>query len=374
MKILIISKYFYPKRGGIEEVVHKTAKELVKNGIGVTVIASDEVEKKEVIDGINVIRVPTKFSLSGSPISPGIFLEIIRNDFDVCDLNEPNPFSTLFAFLALSLKNKPYVISYHSDITRFSFLRFIKWFYVDVFQRFFLMRGAKKIMPTSPNYINNSDILPYFKEKIVVIPNFVEVKNEKISNVKHKDFRLLFVGRLIYYKGLEYLIRAMPLVAKEIKNVKLIMFGDGQLKEELKKLANELDVEKYIVWCKNLSDEEKIKEYKKCDIFILPSIYKSEAFGVVQLEAMIYGKPLISTNIEGSGVTFVNKNNETGIVIPPKDPEALKDAIVKLWKDKKLRTRYGKNGRKRVEKYFSSEKISKDIINVYKEITDNLVI
>ena len=280
------------------------------------------------------MRIPTWLEFGGAPISPGIFLHVLKEDFDICHLHEPNPFSNLLAHKALILKRKPWVVTYHSDIVfrKGPVYGTSKWIYVNICQKHFILRGAKSIMPTSPQYIKISDILPHFREKCVVVPNGVDIEKHKPKNIKHKGKRIMFLGRLIYYKGLQYLIKAMPQILEKVPDAELIIVGDGPFKKEWQSLAKKLGVDKKVKWLGRVSDDEKLKQYQMCDVFVLPSIYKSEAFGIVLLEAMACGKPTIGTDVSGT----VYALEDAGIVVKHSNEKALSDAVIKVLKNKKL--------------------------------------
>jgi len=169
---------------------------------------------------------------------------------------------------------------------------------------------------------------------------------------------VLFVGRLVYYKGVEYLIRAFKNI-----NAQLVLVGSGPLENDLKHLAKDLEIEERVHFLNNIPDADLKAFYHACDIFVLPSIEKTECFGLVQLEAMACGKPVISTNLP-TGVPWINQHKKTGLVVPPKDVEALHQAIVFLLENEKLRNEYGKNGQERV-KEFTIDLMVEKINNLY---------
>jgi rhamnosyl/mannosyltransferase len=362
MKVLIVSKYFYPVFGGVETNAFYVAKELVKKGNEVTVIASGDSYSRERIKGVHVIRVPTWLTIGPTPISPGVFNEILGRDFDIANLHDPNPSQNFFAYLALRLKRKPFVVTYHSDIEPHTLsIKLLKFFYVNLFQRFFLLRKARKIMPTSPQYIDLSDILPKFRHKCEIVPNGVDLSFFKPLKSK-KGSRILFVGRLIYYKGLQYLIKALPEILEKVPDAKLAIVGDGPLKAEWTALAKRLKVNDRIEWLGKLSDKDMLKQYQKCDVFVLPSIYKTEAFGIVLLEAMACGKPCVGTNISGTEYVL----EDSGIAVDPQDEEQLSTAVVRVLTDRKLAEEMSRKGLKKISG-FDWPKIADKVFKTYKE-------
>jgi len=181
-------------------------------------------------------------------------------------------------------------------------------------------------------------------------------------HTKHGPNIVLFVGRLIYYKGAEHLIRAM----KDVDG-KLLIVGEGPLEGQLRSLAAELGIEDKVAFLGRIQDREMAAYYHSCDVFVLPSIARSEAFGIVQLEAMACGKPVINTDLP-TGVPKVSRNGETGITVPPADPAALTEAINNLLEDSDLRQEYGSNARRRVEERFSIKRMLDDVYRVYEKV------
>ncbi len=364
MKALIVSKYFYPTIGGVETNAFYVAEELVKRGVDVTVLASGDRRSEEKIKGIKVVRLPTWLTIGPTPISPGVFNEVLGRDFDIANLHDPNPAQNFFAYLALRLRRKPFVVTYHSDIVPHNLsIRLMKFFYVNIFQRYFLLKKAKAIMPTSPQYIEISDVLNHFRHKCSIVPNGVDLAVFKPKSIKHSGKRILFVGRLIYYKGLQYLIKAMPEVLEKVPDAKLTIVGEGPLMGEWKELAKRLKVNDRIEWLGRLTDAGILKEYQKCDVFVLPSIYKTEAFGIVLLEAMACGKPCIGTNVSGTEYVL----EDSGIAVDPQDEEQLSTAIVRVLTNKKLADEMSRKGLAKVRE-FDWKKIVDKVMSVYKSV------
>jgi len=171
----------------------------------------------------------------------------------------------------------------------------------------------------------------------------------------------LFVGRLCYFKGLEYLIEAMQYV-----NGKLLIIGTGPEEQNLKAKVNKDNLNWKIIFLGNISNNDLPSYYDACDLFVLPSSHRSEAFGTVIIEAMASGKAVISTEL-GTGTSFVNVNGKTGIVVPPRNAKLLADAINSLLADEQLRKKYELNAKRRSEE-FSSEHLVEKITNLYTEV------
>ncbi|MCL5959596.1 MAG: glycosyltransferase, partial [Chloroflexi bacterium] len=212
--------------------------------------------------------------------------------------------------------------------------------------------------------------LSRYGEKTTIIPYGIDLDRFEEQSV-HKlnatgtEFDgplLLFVGRLRYYKGLRYLLRAMP----EIE-AKLLVVGIGAEEDVLKSLTSELGLQEKVIFLGEVSDEDLPAYYHACDVFVLPSSHRSEAFGLVQLEAMLAGKPVVSTEL-GTGTSYVNLHGETGLVVPPCDSPALAGAVNALLKDPDLRQRMGQKGRERVRAEFSVEMMVDRIAALYRDL------
>jgi len=374
LKILQISKYYHPYLGGIENHVHTLSTELTKQNNDVTVIASSKNRKFELnkMNGVKIIKFPKFFEIFNAPVSPDLLFKS-NLDYDIVHIHLPNPFTSL---LVLFKKTKNLIVTYHSDIIKFGFLKKILNFLYTKLILTKILKRAKKIIVTTPNYVEGSPIIKKFKKKIVTVPLGIDIssfklnvkKNQKFHKLKKKHLGkkiLLFVGRLVPYKGLPYLIYAMKKVTQKFPEIKLFIIGEGPQRENLKSLVNFLDISDNIQFLGEVSSQDLPIYYNLCDIFILPSTYKAEAFGIVQLEAMACQKPVISTNIPGSGVSFVNTSNETGIIVKPKDVKELVDAIIYLLKNEDVRKKLGKNAFKKVKNTFNKDIMTKNILDVY---------
>lgn len=375
MKILQIGKYYWPKGGGIEKHVKILSGGLRENGIDIEVVASNTKNDKEVnfVNGVKVTRLPKLFELFNQPIVLGLLKFLRQANTDIIHVHLPNPLATISVLLSRKVR---IVVTYHSDIIGKP-LAFVADFFTKL-----LLEKALAIIVQSPNYISGSKILRKCKRKIVVIPSCVDFDNYGLTKKVKNDVKnlrktlglngktiLLFVGRLIPYKGVDYLLNAMTTVSKQFEGkVKLLIVGDGKLKSRLIDLASKLHLKKDVKFLGYVNEEKLIAYYHLADIFILPSITRQEAFGLVQVEAMACGKPVISTNIKGSGVPWVNLHNKTGLVVPVKDSDSLAEAIITLMKNRSLRKRFGKNAMRRVKLLFDKERMVNETAKLYNKI------
>jgi len=365
MKILHIYKDYYPVMGGIENYVKTLAEFQKGEGHDVTVLATSPSGKTtlEMINGVRVIKSARIAKISSTPLSLSLFKWIRRLDADITHLHFPYPLGE-FAHLFLG-RSSHTVITYHSDIvkqklTLLLYIPFLRW----------IMRKADCVLATSPQYIETSPYLRAVKDKCVVVPLGTDISrfqrpDKRMSSAIRKEngnsFILLFVGRLRYFKGLRYLVEAMKSV-----DAKLLVIGTGPEEKALKEMVVRDKLDGKAIFLGDVSDEYLPAYYDACDVFVLPSSHRSEAFGTVLIEAMASGKPVISSEL-GTGTSFVNIHGLTGLVVPPKDPAALAGAIKRLLSDDSLRQEYALNAGKRA-KEFTNDVLNKRVLEVYEKV------
>lgn len=371
-KILHISKYYYPYKGGTEQ----TARDCVNALIGAydqKVICFNDCcdDKIDNVDGIEVIRcaVITTISSQALSLTIGKKLEYILRSYepDIIIFHYPNPLVARYVLKYISPVTK-FVIYWHLDIVKQKFLRL---FFEGQNKR--LIDRANVVVATSPNYIENSLYLSSIKNKCNVIPSCIneerlritpEVENiaGEIRNNNCNKIICLAVGRHTEYKGFKYLIQAAHLLDD---NFQIFITGSG---EETDKLKIEAGDDKKIHFL-GIVDDVVLKGYLTAmDIFCFPSITKNEAFGLALAEAMYYGKPAVTFNIPGSGVNYVCLNKENGIEVPNRDVNAYADALKTLASDSNLRKKMGTAGRGRVEKNFMYKQFKDNILNTIEEL------
>lgn len=370
MKIVQTNKAYYPKVGGIETTITTLSEGLVNNyGAEIkSLVCNEKICYKtinEMLNGVDVQYLPTLGFVKSLPISPGYFKSLSKLKGDVLHIHEPFPLADLsLAFISKIKKNFSHiVVSWHSDIIR---QKWVLLFYRKYIHN--LLKVADKIIVSNHSLIDNSEFLPAYKNKCVVIPigvNLNWAKSESIYLNHQKDVSLLFVGRLVYYKGINILIDSMT----SVKNATLTIIGNGPLKDQILSQIKKLKLSERINIIPEADEETLHSYYKNCDLLILPSVEKSETYGIVQIEAMACGKPVICTDL-GTGTTFINQHNVTGIVVPPKDSKALGVAINKLVSNADLRISLGKNAKERAFSEFTSDLMVKRIYELYSNILD----
>ena len=315
----------------------------------------------ENIDGITVRRLGVALHLAGAPVCPAMPRAIARSQADLVHMQWPNP-AAFLAFLASGYRG-PLIVSWQSDVVR---QRFLDRLFAPV-TRVVLSRAAL-VLASSPDYAANSPVLNQWTDRVRVVP--IGISDESLRNIdsaavgeirsKYGPRIVLGVGRLVYYKGFEHLIRA----ARSIDGVVLII-GEGPLRARLEQEIERQGVAARVFLLGHVRDIAAF--YHACDVFVLPSIARSEAYGIVQLEAMACQKPIVNTEV-GSGVTYVSPNGVTGITVPPADSIALAGAINKLLGNSALRRDLGAAGLRRMREEFSVERMASRLRDLYEEV------
>lgn len=377
-KVLQLNKLYYPYIGGVEHVVQQIAEGL-NDRVDMRVLVCQDKGRAadEVVNDVNVHRSASLGVALSMPVAPGYIIDVRRavRKCDVLMLHMPFPLGDL-ALLLSGYRGKV-VLWWHSDIVR---QKKMMCLYKPLMER--TLKRADAIIVATEGHINGSEYLPPYRNKCRVVPFGVEQRVYEDSceylslncDIHSDSFTFLFVGRLVYYKGCDILIRAFASVMGELSSRKeatsgldesviLRIAGDGPLLEELKALTEELGVKDHVFFVGRVSDEALLEEYRDCDVLVLPSVARSEAFGLVQIEAMSYGKPVINTNLP-SGVPYVGVDSVTGYTVEPGDVDALADAMRKLITDPALVAEMGAAARQRVEDLYLMDDMMDRIMKV----------
>jgi glycosyltransferase involved in cell wall biosynthesis len=366
VRVLFVTKFYPPTEGGIERYSQILCTGMRDRGIDIEVVAASQSERTsrvDEVDGIKVHRLGVWANVRGAPITPrtpGVLRELAPK-FDLVHHNFPNPWVEL-CHLAVCGRAKT-LVTYHSDIFRQKILLQLYRPWVHKF-----LERTSAIIATSPNYISSSPFLSRYRERCHSIPLPVTAPplspGADIAEIKeHYGNFVLFVGRLVYYKGLEYLIKAMV----ALPNIQLIISGRGPLEGKLRKLAHKLGIEGRVHFLGRVDDEDLQRLHVASFCFVLPSVFRSEAFGMVLGEAMSYGTPVISTEL-GTGTSFINQDGKTGFVVPPANVEALVEKIELLHGNEGLRSELGVNAKERVTKEFNKEQMIEKTVALYEEL------
>jgi glycosyltransferase involved in cell wall biosynthesis len=361
VRVLHVGKFYPPEMGGMETHLQSLCEGLHGHvDVRVLVASRGRGHKVERIRGVQVTRLGTALTLAGAPICPWMISLLRESDADVVHLHLPNPAAVL-AFLASGSRAR-LVVSYHSDVVRqraldAAFRPFL----------FSLLNRAEAILASSPNYLESSRVLTRYRSRCQVVPYGIPcgapaAASEEVERLRDRyGSRLVVsVGRLVYYKGFETLIAAMEHVEG-----RLLIVGDGPMRRRLELQARALGVDGRVTFLGGVEDVTPFCQ--AADVFVLASVARSEAFGIVQLEAMACGTPVVNTSLD-SGVPFVSRHGESGITVPPRHPAALAAAINKLLDDPHLREAYGRAARERVEHEFTRERMIESMLGVYQGV------
>lgn len=368
MRVLHIYKDYPPVAGGMESHLRRLAEGESRRGLEVTVLvtAPDGPTTVDEENGVKVIRARRWATWASTPLSPALVSWVGRLRSDLTHLHVPYPWGELAHLV--SGHSPVTVLTYQSDIVR---QRWLGRLYRPFSRR--LLDRAQAIITTSPAYLSTSPHLGPVAHKCRVIPlgldpaPFLNPDRGRAESIRHElgTPLLLFVGRLRYYKGLEHLIRAMTLEPAVAGT--LAILGTGPRQEALRRLVASLSLGDRVRFLGYVADASLPDYYAAADVFVLPSSERSEAFGLVQLEAMAAGKPVISTEL-GTGTSFVNVHGETGLVVPPRDPQALARALRELLDDPRRRRALGDAGRRRVVRDFHVETMVDRVVKLYREL------
>jgi glycosyltransferase involved in cell wall biosynthesis len=382
LRVTMVNKYYSPPHvGGVETVVRTLSEGLVEQaGARVRALVSNEDRERveETIRGVDVVRLPRQLALSSAPVAVGM-AGALRDEMrrqgshgqeppDVVNLHSPYPWGEL-SFLQ-ARPDVPSVVLYHSDIVRQKRLLAA---YRPFLERF--LDRVDLIVTSSPNMVMHSPFLAPRSEKCRVVPFGLPVQRLAASpgalrraaelRAAHAGRKIvLFAGRLVYYKGVDVLVRAMAGVDAD-----LVVIGRGPLEAQLRELASANGVAARLTLLDQQDDDELIAWYQAADVFCLPSVARSEAFGLVQIEAHAAGTPVVSTDL-ATGVPYANPNGVTGLTVPPGDALALAAALNRLLGDDELRARLGHEAQARARREFTVPRMVASTLDVYAEAVE----
>lgn len=367
MRVLHFYKTSFPDTmGGVEQVINQIARGANKLGVKTDVLSltPDRVARTIEIDGYLAHRARLDLQVASTGFSASAFWRFsqLAKKADVIHYHFPWPFMDMVHF-ATRVK-KPTVVTYHSDIIRQKTLLKL---YHPLMRKF--LSSVDRIVATSPNYLATSDVLEKFSNKVSVIPigldnaTYPQPMPDRLQFWRERlgPKFFLFVGLIRYYKGLHILMDAA-----QGTDYPIVIVGAGPIEQELKAQAAQLGL-RNIHFLGHLPDEDKVALLTLCYGVVFPSHLRSEAFGISLLEGAMYGKPMISSEI-GTGTTFINIGDETGLVVPPSDPLALRQAMRYLWEHPEEAADMGKRAEERYWKHFTAEKMVKSYVDLYGEL------
>ena len=374
IRVLTFGRFADESFGGLERYVFELGHALAGEVQFVNIVAHRGARPDVPMAGETVYARPL-VSLGGTPVCPTMPWHALRRHwrqpFDIVHLQFPaDPMAHLACeLLPRSVKR---VIGWHSDIVRQRNL-------LKLYRPFLnhLVRSADAIIAATPAHISSSEQLSPVRHsaRFRVVPYGVDLARFERRPPLADDVRRRFsgkflvfaLGRHVYYKGFEYLIRALASVPDAV----LALGGQGPLTGELREIARQAGVADRVHFAGRVPDQELPAWYHASDVFCLPSVEPAEAFGIVQVEAMACGKPVVCCEL-GNGVNWVNRDGETGLTVPPSDAAALAAALTQLQRDPDLRARLGEQARRRAWREFTSAAMGKATLAVYREVLSRL--
>jgi rhamnosyl/mannosyltransferase len=365
LRVLHLGKFYPPVRGGMETILETLCRG-EQHAVCTRALVTNRARRTEhnVVDGVSVTRLGRALMVGSVAITPTLPIALARAKTDLIVLHEPNPWA-LLAYCLVRPKAR-LIIWYHSPVVR------PRWryrlFYHPLLE--FALRRAVRVVVASPP-MRDAPVLAPHRAKCVVIPYGLDLDRYRPTNAVtaralalRAQFRapvLLFIGRLVCYKGVDVLLRALPGLEAHV-----VIVGDGGLRGTLETTVRDLRIGNRVHFVGEVGDEERLAWLYACDALVLPSVTRQEAFGIVQLEAMLCGRPVVSTDVP-TGVPWVNVHDQTGLVAAC-DAASLHGALRRLVADAGLRRRLGEAGRARVLETFSSEGMCTAVQALYQEV------
>ena len=367
MKVVHAAKFYPPVPGGMEAFVQTLAAGTADEWESVVVAAhTSKTSQEERMAGVRVVRAGAFGVAASVPLCPSLPLALWRERADCVVLHEPNPISGCSLFLHTPAKRL--IIWHHSNLVR-------PWWAIPTYGRMqrALYRRADCVIVSNPVLAQQSALVRCAR-RVAVIPHGVDLPRYAVLTPAQlaraerlrselRGPRFLFVGRFVYYKGLDVLIEAMTRC-----DGTLILVGDGPLHGAMRQQVAALALEHRVVFAGSVADEDLPAYYRASDVFVLPSVAESETYGLVQIEAMAAGVPVVSTSLP-TGVPWVNQHDVTGLVVPPRDVSALAGALTTLASDAALRRTLGDGGRHRAESIFSRDRT----VRVFRQLVETTV-
>ncbi len=377
MRIAHVTATFPPHYTGTGVVCYHNALGLARLGHEVTVFTADYPPGDYVYpEEITVSRLPVLFRIGNGPVLPGL---LGLSGFDVVHLHYPFYFGSEAVFLKSMTNGLRYVVTYHQDVLLAGLLRFLDKLHHRLLGKRILAR-AGKVLATSLDYARASrlrELMQTRPEAVAELPNGVDARrfHPNVNSgrlrprygLRRADQVVLFVGaldRAHYFKGIGILLQALARMPD--KGIRLLVVGEGNLRSTYQQQAIGLALGDRVIFCGRVSDEELPAHYALCDLLVLPSTTMGEAFGVVLLEAMACGKPVMASNLPG--VRSVVDDGEDGLLVRPGDVDDLAEKIQMLLDDPQRRWEIGERGRAKVEERYAWPVIIPRLVRVYEGV------
>lgn len=354
MRILQLAKYYWPRSGGMERVVQGLAETIAERGhevevVAVTAFGDPRPGQKRRAS----VKRAWSFAPMGTQELAPAYIAAAWSRADVIHLHHPHSLADVAYAFRPSLA--PLVVTQHADYPSFLY---------KLPGRYALHRAEAIIVPSSA-HIALSRELKGFEHKVHVIPFGIDERRWEVvpPPPPGNPPRALFIGRLMAYKGLDFLLRAL----EQVPELRLDIVGTGPERNRLETLSRALAISDRVKWWGEYPDVDLPRRMADADFLVLPSVSVEEMFGLVLLEAMAAGRPVITTAVP-SGVREVNTHGETGLEVPIRDVDALAAAMRQLANDAELRDRLGRAGRQRVRDRFSLDAMTTAHLDLYTKI------
>lgn len=374
--VLHVGKYFPPVAGGMERFLADLAADQRRQGArALVLIHGNEPDAETNEDRTWLFRCPVWFRLIFAPVSPAfpfmLHRLVAREKPAILHLHLPNP-SAFWALMLRSTRAVPWVVHWHSDVepSRHSLGLRLAYPHYRILEHA-VLDHADAIIVTSPQYLESSGPLSPWRHKCRVIPLGVDPRRlpemPQVSSAelwRGPGVRLLAIGRLTYYKGFDTLIEAVA----GMEGVELVIVGEGDQRPAIEGQLSRLGNPRWIRLLGEVDDEACCQLLASCDIFCLPSRERTEAFGIVLMEAMRYGKPVVASRIAGSGVNWVAREGENGLLAPVDRPDGWRSVLKVLVDDPEERRHLGSAGRRRFESEMTIDRIRGEIDRVYQAV------
>ncbi len=379
MKVLQLGK-FYPVRGGVEKVMRDLTQGLSAHGVDCDMLCcmlpSDPVdaadrpmartEGRMRIITLNahgrILCVPAWRKAAATMLSPALVCYLRRHavEYDLIHVHHPDPMAALA--LRLSGYRGPVVLHWHSDILK---QRFLLKLYRPL-QRW-LCKRAGLIVGTTPVYVAESPWLADFQHKTTYVPIGIHPMPAGAKQPDPGSRTIFSIGRLVSYKGYRYLIEAMKYLPDYYR---LIIGGEGPLRTELQAQIDHEGLTDRVRLAGYVADEDLPSYFSGCDVYAVSSIWKTEAFCIAQIEAMSAGRPVVATEIPGSGVSWVNAAGVSGLNASPENAQALAEALRAVADNPGTRAAYAARARRRYEELFTLEAMTAAVLRLYHKLTE----
>jgi rhamnosyl/mannosyltransferase len=372
MKILLVNKAYHPHLGGVETVVRQIALGMARAGHEAAVLCFGDENADETREGVLVRRVRPAGRIGSAPLGASFLAEFraLAARSDVVNLHSPNPMGEIAALMHKRGKSpgQRIICTYHGDAQR---PKLLLPGYDALMRRFF--GACDAVAASSPKIISSSRVLGPLSGrmpgKIRVIPLGVDCKKyvpapgpesesakKLLAGLPGGSFRVMFAGRLVYYKGVQFLLDALRILKERGILASMFIVGSGPLEGEIKAFAGRNSLADRVIMIPPQPEGVYRALFHQADCFVLPSAHRTEAYGIALLEAMASGLPVISTEL-GTGTSWINEDGETGFVVAPGDPGALAKAIEALALNESDRERFGRRAFERSREMFDEEKM-----------------